>query len=109
MALKPKQIALIEAIISYPRANHNELAEKVGINKNTVTAWKRLPEFQDELSNRLKEIWRAGEAAAIQNMQKLADEGHFQANKYILDTLGYAPAQKIEADINTDICINVEE
>lgn len=109
MALKPKQKALIEALIAYPRANYDELAEMVQISKNTITAWKRLPEFQKAFDERLKEVWKAGEAAAIQNMQKLANEGHFQANKYILDTLGYAPAQKIEADINTDICICVEE
>lgn len=109
MALKPRQKALIEAIIAYPRANYVELAEMVGINKNTVTEWKRLPQFQEALDKRIKEVWKESEAAAIQNMQKLANEGNFQANKYILDSLGYAPAQKIEADINTDICINVEE
>lgn len=109
MALKPKQKALIEAIITYPDANYRELAEIVGINKDTVTAWKRLPQFQEELDKRIKEIWKSSEALAVQNMRKLAGEGHFQANKYILDSLGYAPAQKIEADINTDICINVEE
>jgi hypothetical protein len=42
-------------------------------------------------------------------MIELANEGCFQANKYILDSLGYAPAQKIEADISTEIVINIEE
>lgn len=109
MALKPKQHALIEAIITYPSANYNELAEIVGISKNTITAWKRLPQFQEALDKKIKELWKSSETLAVQNMRKLASEGHFQANKYILDSLGYAPAQKIEADINTDICITVEE
>jgi hypothetical protein len=30
-------------------------------------------------------------------------------NKYILDSLGYAPAQKIQADINSDIQITIED
>jgi hypothetical protein len=109
MALKPRQLALIEAIIANPTASHVELAEIVGINRNTITVYKRDPEFKDALSQRLKEMWEDSEAMAIVNMRKLANEGSFQANKYILDSLGYAPAQKIEADISSDIQINIEE
>ena len=105
MTLKPKQKALIEAIIAYPSAPHTELAEIVGINRNTITQWKRMPEFQAELDKRLKEVWKDSEAIAIVNMRKLASEGSFQANKYILDSLGYAPTHKVEADINTDVNI----
>ena len=46
---------------------------------------------------------------AMEMMQNLARKGEFKANKYILDSLGYAPAQKIEADVKTDINITVEE
>ena len=109
MALKPKQLALIEAIITYPSATHVDLAEIVGINRNTITSWKRDEEFKAELDRRIKELWRDSEAMAVQNMRKLANEGSFQANKYILDSLGYAPTQKIEADVKTDICIDIEE
>ena len=41
-------------------------------------------------------------------MIELAKEGNFNANKYILDSLGYAPAQKIEAEVNNDINITIE-
>lgn len=41
-------------------------------------------------------------------MIELAADGNFQANKYILDSLGYAPTQRIEADITSDIEINIE-
>lgn len=109
MALKPRQLALIEAIIANPTASHVELAEIVGINRNTITVYKRDPEFKAELKKRMQEIWEESEVMAVQNMRKLADEGHFQANKYILDSLGYAPAQKIEANVSNDIVINVEE
>lgn len=109
MALKPRQLALIEAIIANPTASHVELAEIVGINRNTITVYKRDAEFKAELKRRLTEIWEDSEAMAIQNMRKLADDGSFQANKYILDSLGYAPAQKIEAEVNQTIEINIEE
>lgn len=109
MALKPKQLKLIEAIIAYPAAPHTELAEIVGINRNTITVWKRDAEFQAALKARLQEIWQDSEAIAMATMRNLATEGDFKASKYILDSLGYAPAQKIEADITTDIVINIEE
>ena len=109
MALKPRQLALIEAIIANPTAPHTELAEIVGINRNTITVWKRDSEFQAALDKRLKEIWKDSEVIAITNMRKLASDGNFNANKYILDSLGYAPAQKIEAEVNNEIHINIEE
>lgn len=108
MALKPKQLALIEAIIAYPNAPHTELAEIVGINRNTITSWKRDDEFREALAKRLKEMWEDSEVIAITNMRKLASEGNFQANKYILDSLGYTPTHKIEADLNTDINITID-
>lgn len=108
MALKPKQMKLIEAIIAYPNANHIELAEIVGVNRNTITSWKRQPEFQEELDKRLKEVWKDSEALAIDTMLKLTREKDFKAAKYILDSLGYAPTTKIEADVKSDVIIEIE-
>jgi hypothetical protein len=42
-------------------------------------------------------------------MIELANDGNFNANKYILDSLGYAPTTKIEADVKQDINIVIEE
>lgn len=108
MALKPKQKALIEAIIAKPSAPHTELAEIVGVNRNTITAWKRDAEFMAALDARIKEVWKDSEAIAVNTMRNLAVQGNFNASKYILDSLGYAPAQRIEADVKTDIEINIE-
>lgn len=109
MALKPKQLKLIEAIIAYPSAPNTQLAEIVGVNRNTITAWKRDAEFNSALKARLQEIWRDSEAIAMATMRNLATEGDFKASKYILDSLGYAPVQKIEAELTTDIVINIED
>lgn len=108
MALKPRQLKLIEEMLANPMIPDTELAARLGINRNTVREWKRKPEFQDELKMRLAEQWRDSERMAVDTMQSLAREGDFKAAKYILDSLGYAPAQKIEADINTDIIVNIE-
>jgi hypothetical protein len=109
MALKAKQIELLEAMLAHPMTPDIKLAELLEINNKTVGKWRKLPEFQEELQKRLQEQWKSAEGLAQKKMIELADGGCFQANKYILDSLGYAPAQKIEADITSDINITIEE
>lgn len=110
MALKPKQKYCIEAMLANPTMSNERLAEVVGVNRNTISDWKRNnKEFKEEYQRRLQEIWKDSENLAINTMRNLAIEGSFQASKYILDSLGYAPTQKIEADINTDINIIIDE
>ena len=109
MALKARQLELIQAMMSFPMTPDTELAKKIGISRNTVREWKNKPEFQAELKARLAEKWRDSERMAVETMQMLASTGDFKAAKYILDSQGYAPAQKIEAEVKNDIVINIEE
>lgn len=109
MALKPKQLKTIEAILANPGASNTELGEIVNASRNTIAIWKRQEEFQEVLRQRLQEVWKESEAIAINTMQNLALDGNFQAAKYILDNLGYGAAVKVEADINSEININIDE
>ena len=105
--LKPKQLALIECLIANPNITNEKAAEYVGINRNTVRVWKNLDEFQEEYKKRLKEMWRDSEVIAVKTMRQLASEGNFAASKYILDSFDYV-TQHIEAEVNSDIIINIE-
>lgn len=109
MALKAREIQLIDAMIANPMMPDTQLAKLLNINNKTVGVWRKKPEFQEELKKRLEEKWKNAERLAVDQMIKIASEGNFQANKYILDSLGYAPTQKIEADINNEVIINIEE
>lgn len=109
MALKAKQVELLEAMLAHPMLSDVKLAELLGINNKTVGVWRKNPEFQAELKARLAEQWKDAERLAQRKMIELAGAGNFNANKYILDSMNYAPAQKIEADISTDISIIIEE
>lgn len=108
MALKTKEKELLEAMLANPMMPDTKLAELLGLNNKTVGVWRKKPEFQEELKKRLAEQWKDAERLAQKKMIELANDGCFQANKYILDSLGYAPTTKIEADITTDIVINIE-
>lgn len=109
MALKPRQIELLELMLSNPLLSDVKLAEKMNLNNKTVGKWRKMPEFQEELKKRLKEQWQNAERLAQKKMIELAADGNFQANKYILDSLGYAPAQKVEAEVKTEYVIDIEE
>lgn len=109
MALKPRQLKLIEALMANPMLPDTAIAEQLEINRNTVREWKKKPEFQAELKRRLREQWEDSERMAMDTMQTLAQGGDFKAAKYILDNLGYGAPVKVEADIKTDITINIDE
>ena len=109
MALTAKRIELLEAMLAHPMMSDVKLGELLNLNNKTVGKWRKEPEFQEEMKRRLAEQWKAAESLAQQKMIELAEEGNFNANKYILDSLGYAPTTKIEADVHTDIIINIEE
>lgn len=109
MALKQRHYACIELMLANPNWSICKLAEELGVNRNTVADWKKNnKEFREEYQRRLREMWEDCEGIAVNTMKNLATEGSFQASKYILDSLGYAPTQRIEADINTDVIINIE-
>ena len=110
MALSNRQKTLIEYMLANPMLPATVCARNLGIANSTYFFWKKnYPEFTEELNKRLREQWADSERAAVDTMLSLCREGDFKASKYILDNLGYAPAQKIEADLHTDISIIIEE
>lgn len=109
MALKNRQLEFIELLLANPLMTNVDAGKQMGVSRNTIMKWKEIPEFKEEYKRRLREKWEDAELMAMEMMQNLARKGEFKANKYILDSLGYAPAQKIEADVKTDININIEE
>lgn len=109
MALTAKRLELLEAMLAQPMLSDVKLGQLLDLNNKTVGKWRKEPEFQAELKARLAQQWKDAESLAQRKMIDLAAEGNFQANKYILDSLGYAPAQKVQAEINGDISITIEE
>jgi hypothetical protein len=109
MALTKRQKNLIEYMLAHPEMPETVCAKECEVPNSTYFDWKKKGEFTAELDRRLKEQWKDAERLAVDKMIAMAAEGCFQANKYILDNLGYKPAEKIEANVSTDICINIEE
>lgn len=107
--LTVRQMDFIEFMIANPLKTGKELCKEFKLSNNTYAAWRKQPKFKEYLSKRLQEKWKDNELMAQATIEQLARDGDFKAAKYILDSLGYAPVQKIQAEVQNSITINVEE
>lgn len=111
-ALNKKQKLALELLTSGEGLTLKEIAERVNVNPKTLWDWRNIPEythFQEELA-RLNDIrWQAAEDAAREAAIKLCKEGNQKMVQFVLQNIGYNPTQKVEADLHTDIVINIED
>ena len=112
MALNKKQKMALELLTSGEGMSFKEIAEEVGVSPKTLWNWRNgndFTEFQEELK-RLNDIrWQAAEDAARESAIKLCKEGNQKMVQFVLQNAGYNPTQKVEADVKSDIIINIDE
>lgn len=112
MALNKKQRIALELLTCGEGLSYKEIAEQAGVSPKTLWNWRssnEFTEFQEELKRLNDARWAATVDAAREAALKLCKEGKADFVKYVLQNEGYNPTQKVEADINTDIIINIEE
>lgn len=89
-----------------------EIAAEVDINPKTLWSWRNEPEnviFQQELKRLNDARWDATVDAARDAAVKLCREGNAKFVEFVLKNEGYNPSTKVEAEMHTDIEINIEE
>ena len=107
-----KQRLALELLTSGEGLSYKEIAERVGCNPKTLWEWRCSPDyvmFQEELKRLNDARWAATVDAAREAALRLCKEGKADFVKFILQNEGYNPTQKVEADIKTDIVIEIEE
>lgn len=111
-ALTPKQRHALELLLSGKGMTYKAICEEVGINPKTLYEWRKSPEyprFQAEYERLKEEQWLATVETARASALKLCANGNQKMIEFILKNDGLNPTQKVEADINTDINIIIEE
>lgn len=112
MALSTKQKKAIELLTSGEGYTLKEVAELANVSPKTLWNWRNgndFTEFQEELNKVNNERWAAAVDAARQSAIRLCKEGNQKMIQFVLQNEGYNPTQKIEAEVNTEIIINIEE
>lgn len=112
MALNNKQLKAIELLVYSPNMQYQQIANEVGVHRDTFRKWREYDEeFKGALDKAIKERWKAAEAMAVHGMIGLANEGNYNAIKYLLDNLGYKPEEKSKVTVDgaMDIRISIEE
>ena len=110
--LTKKQKLALELLTNGEGLSYKEIAERVDINTKTLWRWRSEPEFalfQEELTKLNDARWEATVDAAREAALKLCKEGKSDFVKFVLQNAGYNPTTKVEADLHTDININIEE
>ena len=112
MALNKKQKMALELLTSGEGMSYKEIAEAVGVSAKTLWNWRNgndFTEFQQELQRINDERWKAAEDAARAAAIRLCKEGNQKMVQFVLQNAGYNPTTKIDADLHTDVIINIEE
>ena len=112
MALNKKQRIALELLTSGEGMSYKAIAEAAGVNVKTIYNWRCHPdfaEFQEELRKINDARWEATVDAARAAAIRLCKEGKSDFVKFVLQNEGYNPSTKVEAELQNDIVINVEE
>jgi hypothetical protein len=110
--LTDKQKRALEMLTSGVGYTYKQIGEEIQVDQKTLWNWRNSPDFshfQDELK-RLNDIrWQAAEDAAREGCIMLCREGNQKMIEFVLKNAGYNPTQKVEAEVSTNITINIGE
>ena len=111
-SLTAKQKAAIEMLTCGEAYTYAYIAETVGVNVKTLYDWRTSPDytlFQEQLNKINDARWRAAEDAAREAAIRLCKADNQKMVQFVLQNVGYNPTQKVEADLHTDITIEIDE
>ena len=110
--LTEKQLLALELLTCGKGLSYKEIAETVGVDSKTLWTWRKSPDFVN-FQARLEEInherWMATVDAARAGALRLCEKDNQKMIEFVLKNEGYNPTTKVEAEVSTNIEINIEE
>lgn len=100
----------LELMTSGLGMSYKDIAAAVGVNQRTLYEWRTSSDFinfQEELKRINDDRWASITDAARASAMRLvnADNSHFV--EYVLKNAGYNPSTKVEAEVSTDVVVNI--
>lgn len=97
----------IEIWLANPLADLQTIAAKAGISDKTFYRYRQDAAFMDEYHNRLKQRFAALEGKAMFYLEDQIDAKNWNAIKYVLDSAGYKPTEKVDMNATTTINVSI--
>lgn len=110
--LTEKQLLALELLTCGKGLMYKEIAEQVGVDVRTLWEWRKSSDFihfQQRLEEINQERWIATVDAARQAALRLCEKDNQKMVEFVLKNEGYNPTTKVEAEVSTNIEINIEE
>lgn len=110
--LTEKQRMALELLTCGKGLSYKAICEEIGIGYRTLYSWRNdadFSHFQEELQRLNDERWLALVDAARASAMRLVEKDNQKMTEFVLKNEGYNPTQKVEAELNTDINIVIEE
>ena len=114
MANKPlnnRQLQCIEMMV-YSDMLKGDIADKLGVRRETITAWQKREDFQEALKIEMQKGFSSMAIKARKRLDKLIDSNNegiaLAAAREALNKAGYQETQKVEQTFR-DITIEIED
>ena len=103
------QAKACEIISRNPALSYAAVSKKLGLDERTVCQWYKRDThgFKEKWDSALHDAFDRLEGLAIQALGDLIVDGNFSAVKYVLDNKNYGATQKIKADVDSSVDINI--
>lgn len=98
-----------EIIRHNPGLSYAAVSRQLGLDDRTVWQWYHRDSrgFRAKWDKALQDAFARLEGLAIQALGDLVVDGNFSAVKYVLDNRNYGATQKIKADVDSTVDINI--
>lgn len=107
--LAERQRRVIETWLNNPLDDFKTIAKKAEVSEKTFYNYRHDEAFMAAYHEACRLRFNSLESKAMKVLDSQLENGNLQAAKYVLDGLGYKPAEKVEAKVSSDVIINIEE
>ena len=99
------QMQAVEIIALKPSATNRSVAKELGVSENTISSWRKNPEFSASCFDRFRELYGMRLMNVMEAMFREAEEGSVPASRLILAHYGKLNTQiNIKIDYLTNGC-----
>jgi len=99
-AFHAKQVWAID-LLAHGHMTIEKIAYEIDVHKDTIMRWRRMPEFNEAVIVRAREVLKDRLPAVYEALLSEAEQGHHQHIKILLDHLDKLEERQAQTDMST--------